>query len=313
MIFPPQRRCFLRLLIGCVAEKFNIHFGIAGWSYPDWTGYVYPRGVKDPLAFLASYVDVIELNSTFYRPPSERDGRSWLERTSACPGFFFTAKLHQAITHQDNVTTDLARRFHAGLGPLAAAGKLRHLLAQFRYDFDDVPAHRDQISRIRENFSDLANLTLELRHSSWQAPAALDWLEALGVTVANLDYPLARNSFDLRECRVGVHRYLRLHGRNAAAWFDRCAGRDETYNYLYSKPELEEIRQRAHRLAESAQSLTVIANNHFQGKEVANILQLKALLTGQPVPAPPLLVERYPDLKTMARPEADLWNTKNGE
>ena len=28
----------------------NIAFGIAGWSYPDWTGSVYPPGVKDKLA-----------------------------------------------------------------------------------------------------------------------------------------------------------------------------------------------------------------------------------------------------------------------
>ena len=34
--------------------------------------------------------------------------------------------------------------------------------------------------------------------------------------------------------------YLRLHGRNTKAWFSK-AGRDDTYNYLYSKDEMDSI------------------------------------------------------------------------
>jgi uncharacterized protein YecE (DUF72 family) len=120
--------------------------------------------------------------------------------------------------------------------------------------------------------------------------------------VANLDYPQARASFNLAECRVGADRYLRLHGRNAAAWFDKKAGRDETYNYYYSHAELEGIRQRAETLRRDSRSLTVVANNHFQAKEVANILQLKAMMTGRKVPVPPGLLARYPELKDIAAP-----------
>ena len=47
-------------------------------------------------------------------------------------------------------------------------------------------------------------------------------------------------------------------------------------------------------------SLTMIANNHYQGKEAVNILQIKSRLTGRKVPVPPLLAERYPDLREIA-------------
>ena len=47
----------------------DIRCGVAGWSYPDWEGYVYPAGVRDHLGYLLRYVDMIEINSTFYRPP----------------------------------------------------------------------------------------------------------------------------------------------------------------------------------------------------------------------------------------------------
>ncbi len=281
----------------------KIAFGIAGWSYPDWTGYVYPAGVKPQLAYVARFVDVIEINSTFYRPPSARAAAAWLRQVKQHPAFYFTAKLHQDITHRGRLEESLAAQFDSGFAPLKEAGRLRHLLAQFRYDFDDTPGHREQLRRIRDRFAPLAHLTLELRHNSWQAPAALAFLESLAVTVANLDYPLSKTAFNLAQCRVGRDRYLRLHGRNRAAWFDRRAGRDETYNYLYSRPELAEIGRRAAALAEAADSLTVVANNHFQGKELANILQLKSTLTNTRVPVPAPLLGHYPELREIARPE----------
>ncbi len=277
-----------------------IAYGIAGWSYPDWSGTVYPPGVRDKLAYAARYVDAIEINSTFYAPPSKRNSEDWLRRVADLPAFFFTAKLHQDFTHRGSLEESLAAPFEEGLRPLADGGRLRHLLAQFKYDFNDRPDHREHLRRIRNRFAPLAHLTLELRHNSWQSPDALAFLDALDVTVANLDYPLSKTAFNLEHCLVGNHRYLRLHGRNRAAWFDKTAGRDETYNYFYSRPELEAIGRRAQTLADSAQTVTVIANNHYRGKEMANILQLKSLLTGAKVPVPPPLLAAYPELDAIA-------------
>lgn len=284
----------------------RIRVGIAGWSYPDWEGYVYGRGVKDKLRFIAGYVDMIEINSTFYRPPAERNSESWLRQTADLPDFYFTAKLHQEITHERVLGDDMVQSFRKGLAPLAAAGRLKHLLAQFRWDFADQPETRQHLSAIREKFHDMPPLVLELRHASWQSPQALEFLEGLCVTVANLDYPLAKNSFSLQECRVGRDGYLRLHGRNAEKWFDKKAGRDETYNYCYSAGEIEGIKDRALSLAKTYRMLTIVANNHYEGKEVANALQLKASLSGRKVKVPPALLGRYPDLKAIAEPEAGM-------
>jgi uncharacterized protein YecE (DUF72 family) len=249
---------------------------------------------------VAGYVDVIEINSTFYRPPDARTAASWAQRTADCPGFFFTAKIHQDVTHRGEITPEMVRAFHEGLRPLTAEGRLKHLLAQFRYDFADNGAARAHLERLRSGFGDITHLTLELRHISWEAPDALAFLGGLGVSVANLDYPTARNSFNLPQSGVGEHAYLRLHGRNAAAWFDKGAGRDQTYNYLYSRAELEGIRGRAWDIAKMSSSLTVVANNHYQGKEMVNALQLKSMLAGQKVPAPAGLLEKYPELREYA-------------
>ena len=200
----------------------------------------------------------------------------------------------------------MVRAFHEGFAPLTDAGRLKHLLAQFRWDFADQPETRQHLSAIHEKFRDMPQLVLELRHASWQSPQALEFLGGLGVTVANLDYPLAKNSFSLQECRVGPDGYLRLHGRNAEKWFDKKAGRDETYNYYYSAREIDGIKDRALSLAKTYRALTIVANNHYEGKEVANALQMKASLSGRKVKVPPALLGRYPDLKATAKPDAGM-------
>ena len=278
----------------------QISFGVAGWSYPDWNGTVYPRGLRDKLGFMACYVDMMEINTTFYRPVDARLAEGWLKQVADQPEFFFSAKIHQEVTHRFSLDATAIDRFIEGLRPLREAGKLRHWLAQYKYDFEDNAGHRDYLSRVRDAFAGSAALVLELRHNSWQNEEALAFLDRLGVTVATLDYPLARNSFNLPVCLVGASAYFRLHGRNSRAWFDKTARRDATYNYMYSLPELNEIRARAARLSKAKKHLTVVANNHYGGKEVANVLQLKALMTGGKVKIPDLLLRAFPELRELA-------------
>jgi uncharacterized protein YecE (DUF72 family) len=278
----------------------RVAVGVAGWSYPDWEGFVYPPGIKDPLEYVSQFVDVVEINSTFYRPPDARTAASWERRTAHRPEFFFTAKIHQDVTHRGRVDAALVAAFRTGLQPLRDAGRLQHLLAQFKWDFADTPDARAHLERVRDAFAGPAALTLELRHSSWQGPAALAFLKGLGVSVACLDYPLAHNSFSMRLTGVGDDAYLRLHGRNAKAWFSKGAGRDETYNYLYSPAEVADIAKRGQEIARMSSSLTVIANNHYQGKEMVNALQLKAHFAKAHVAVPAPLRERYPALREIA-------------
>lgn len=273
-----------------------IWFGIAGWSYEDWIDVVYPRGTRDTLSFVAKYVDLLEINSSFYRPPTAKTAQAWTRGAKINPRLHFTAKVHQSFTHTPEPDFSNSHTFVDGLKPLADSGRLLTMLAQFRYDFADVPANRDRIRRIRDHCAPLGPMTTELRHRSWQAPEALQFLSGEQLSVANLDYPTSRDSFDLPLCKVGKLRYLRLHGRNRDAWFSQ-AGRNDTYNYLYSRDELDQIARRTAALAKESEGLIVVANNHFRGKEMVNILELKAKISGSPVSAPPLLKHHYPELR----------------
>jgi uncharacterized protein YecE (DUF72 family) len=276
-----------------------MYIGIAGWSYPDWEGIVYTDPKADQLAYVSRFVDCIEINSTFYRPPFERNTKSWLARTAPRPEFFFTAKLHQSITHEGKIDPTVVKQFHEGFRPFLDAGKLKHLLAQFRYDFTDAPASRQHLTRIVEQFGRAFSLIVEVRHKSWEKPESLDFLGNLGLGVANLDYPTSKQSFNLQYCTVGKAGYFRLHGRNAEKWFSKSS-RDEVYNYLYNEKELATIKERLDSLGKAFESLTVIANNHFRGAELANAIELKALVSGQKQPVPEGLAKTYPNLAKIA-------------
>ena len=91
-----------------MAPVMEVRIGTAGWSYPSgagtWDGIFYPargRGIRprgfDELAYYAERFDTVEVNSTFYRPPSAAVTRRWVARTP--PGFVFSVKLYQQFTH----------------------------------------------------------------------------------------------------------------------------------------------------------------------------------------------------------------------
>ncbi len=277
----------------------KVYIGIAGWSYQDWKGIVYTDSKIDQLEYVSRFVDCIEINSTFYRPPFEKTTKSWLQRTSRKKDFFFTAKLHRDFTHKGKIDAEMVKYFHNGFEPFLEADKLRHLLVQFRYDFADCPDSRRHLSGIVEKFCDAFELVVEVRHRSWQEKEALEFLQELGVSVCNLDYPTAWNSFNLQRCTVGQSGYFRMHGRNKAKWFSK-AGRDETYDYYYNDEELAGINKRIEKLVEAFEFLTVIANNHYRGAELANAIELKALVSGEKQLVPAGLLKTYPNLVLIA-------------
>src|SRR2546427_11616963 len=91
------------------AAEHQIRIGPAGWSYKDWEGTVYPpHGSKfDPLAYLASFFDTIEINSPFYRIPPPQHARSWVRRVGGNPDFKFATKVFRGFTHEEYAQADV--------------------------------------------------------------------------------------------------------------------------------------------------------------------------------------------------------------
>jgi uncharacterized protein YecE (DUF72 family) len=202
----------------------RIRVGTSGWSYPDWAGVFYPpqkpRGF-DELAYLARFFDAVEVNSSFYRPPTARMGESWLRRTP--PGFEFTYKLYQKFTHERPLAwtpADVAE-YKAGLEPVRAAGRLGAVLAQFPWSFCADDAAFRHLEAVRRDFGDLP-LVVEVRHVSWTGPQAVKFLKDAGMGFCCIDQPPSRSGVPPMTLVTSPVGYVRLHGRNREAWFKRA-------------------------------------------------------------------------------------------
>ncbi len=270
----------------------EIRVGPAGWSYEDWKGKVYPDPPPpgfDSLSYLSRFFDFLEVNSSFYRPPSPRMSEGWARRTPR--GFVFAAKAWGKFTHDEaGFSPAEARLFLEGLAPIQSAGKLGAILLQFPWFFRDTAEARDRIRRAADALRGGAPLAVELRHRSWLG--ALDFLRDQGLSFCNIDQPASSAAITGTRHVTGPVAYVRLHGRNAEAWFSRRAGRDEKYDYLYSPEELSGWVEASRTMR--ADRVFVVTNNHYRGKAVVNALQIRRAL-GMPVEVPPALRAAYGD------------------
>jgi uncharacterized protein YecE (DUF72 family) len=294
---------------GISAPAGIVRVGPAGWSYPDWAGYVYPtrraKGFHEA-AYLAQFFDTIEINTSFYQPLHPDHAAQWIERVAANPRFVFTAKLWQRFTHDIRSTTSGSvaadeRAVRAGFDVLRAANRLGAVLLQFPFSFHRTAETVAYLSALIKRFADYP-LVVEVRHGSWDSPETLELLHSSGVSFCNIDQPLIGRSLGPSAEATSTVGYVRLHGRRYDTWFsdDAKIPTHERYNYLYSAEELAPWVMRVRKVAEQARQTFVVTNNHFQGKSVVNALQLINILKGTKVKVPEPLRRQYPQLEEIA-------------
>jgi uncharacterized protein YecE (DUF72 family) len=298
----------------------NIRVGTAGWSYKDWDGIFYPPGMRSrkihPLEYLARFFDTTEINTSFYGPLKPELAKLWCRKVVAVNrNFLFTAKLYRAFTHSPlavmeptsaatiRPTDEDEIRTREGLDALANAGKLGALLIQFPVSFKNTSLNREYLERLLRQFIEYPRV-VEVRHSSWNDAATLAAFTQKNVGFCNIDQPVLGRSLAPTEHVTAPIAYVRLHGRNYSEWFD-SDNRNDRYNYLYKEKELEGWKERIANVAERAQTTYVITNNHFESKAGVNALELKAMISGKRVPAPPMLIQKYPELRKFADPQED--------
>ena len=290
------------------ASRHMLRIGPAGWSYPDWAGFVYPsrrpRGFHEA-AYLSEFFDTIEINTSFYQPLKPETAKQWIDLVSANRNFVFAAKLWQRFTHDIAFSTTGSagdeRAVRAGFDVLCAGGKLGAVLLQFPFSFHRTKENMAYLSAVLLRFRDYPRV-VEVRHDTWNAPETLALLREHGAAICNIDQPIIGRSLAPSAEATSPVGYVRLHGRRYDTWFtdDENVPAHERYNYLYSAEELEPWIARVCKVSEHTQLSFVIANNHFQGKAVVNALQLISILKHKKVKVPEPLRQHYPELNAIA-------------
>lgn len=277
---------------------------IAAWYPPA------AKSAADRLRYYAERYDTVEVDSSFYGLPSERNSALWAERTP--PGFTFHVKAFAMLTRHGvkpeqlpatlraaydleldrygrvvhppaGLREEIFAWFLSALSPLRDAGKLGVMLLQFPPYFVATPANRAYIARAASLLAP-DRVAVEFRHASWVEPEELTrtlaLLADLGLTYVGVDEPRLDSAGVLPPvtAATGEIGYVRFHGRNAATWNARVGSAAERFKYDYSEDELAEWVAPLRRLAEETAVTYAMFNNCYGDYAPRNARQLSSLL-----------------------------------
>ena len=279
------------------------------------SGAFYPPAASTPaerLRFYAQNFPIVEVDSTYYGLPSERNAALWVERTPA--DFTFDLKAYALFTHHPTQVRSLPKdvrealdvkarqkanvyyrdlpsalrdemwqRFASALLPLDSAGKLGVVLFQFPPWFMPGSESTDYILEVKEERLPQYTVAVEFRNNRWLSDTnrqrTLRFLSDHRLPFVCVDEPQGfRSSVPPVVEATAADALVRFHGRNADAWERKGITAAERFAYLYPEEELQEWVDPIHRLAEKAERVHVLMNNCHQDWAVRNARQMGQLL-----------------------------------
>jgi uncharacterized protein YecE (DUF72 family) len=298
----------------------GVRVGTASWTDKTLvdSGKFYPSDAKKPdqrLAFYAENFPVVEVDSTYYGLPSERNADLWVERTP--DDFVFNVKAFALLTQhpttarglpkdlREKVAVEKARyyprdlpaevtdeawtRFLAALRPLHAASKLGAILFQFPEWFPPSRENRAYVvecgDRLEATLPGVA-CAVEFRNDRWMLDderqrRTLELLEEHALPYVCVDMPQGfKTSIPPVAAATAPLAVVRFHGRRNDTWGRRGVSVHEKFGYDYAEEELQEWTPRIDDLAAQAREVHVLMNNCYQDYAVRSARAMAQLLLG---------------------------------
>jgi uncharacterized protein YecE (DUF72 family) len=282
-----------------------IRIGTCSWADEALSKWFYPPklAAKERLAWYAQHFDTVEVDSTFYRLPSESMVEGWAERTPE--DFTMHIKAFGLMTRHpvkaETIPPDLRdempldergrvdrpprelraeifSRFLAALEPLRTAGKLGGILFQLPPYVVYKDSSLEYLAWARAQLEGYEML-VEFRHRSWLDEEnridSLAFLERIGASYVVVDAPrseTARNLVPTIVATTSPLAYVRFHGRNLGTWNKRGGSAAERFDYLYSDDELGEWVEPLQELAGESEEAYAFFNNNASSEDPDNPL-----------------------------------------
>jgi uncharacterized protein YecE (DUF72 family) len=213
---------------------------------------------------------VVEVDSSFYRPPAPYLIRRWAERTP--DGFRFTLKVPRDVTHEATgpLPVQVLDRFLASLEPLRSRSKLGAVVLQFPGSFR-ARTGQERLENLLNAIPREYPLAVELRHASWWTDTTRTLLKARRAALVWSVVPDVRPP----PWVTGDFLYARFIGDRALTQFDRIQ-RD-------AEPDIVAMKKRLEDEGRPLDTVFAFANNHFMGFGPATAALILKVL-GEPVP-----------------------------
>lgn len=253
----------------------EILIGTSGYDYPEWKGVFYPENLKraDFLGWYATQFNALELNNTFYTMPSKERLLSFYERSEG--KLSFSIKANRLLTHETGPAWQtVASDFRSATEPLLEKNCLSAILFQFPESFHYTNDNRIYLSDLLKTFDGFPSF-IEFRHKEWIRESVFEGLLQRNTGIVFCDMPQLKNLPDGSAAKtpfIGSSAYIRMHGRNADAWYvhDASGNGSARYDYEYSADELDEIISVIRTAEEEGKKVQVYFNNHPKGSGARN-------------------------------------------
>ncbi|MEU4832920.1 DUF72 domain-containing protein [Streptosporangium sp. NPDC023615] len=295
----------------------RILVGTASWTHRSLleSGW-YPGDASDPakrLAYYASRFPVVEVDATYYHPPSLGTVRGWRDRTP--PGFTFDVKAFSLLTghptrpaslYKDlqeelgappqrnlylkdvppEITEEVWWRFLETLEPLHASGRLGAVLFQFPPWFPIGEGPRRYVLECARRCAPM-RISVEFRNHTWMdednREETLAFLAEHDLPYVGVDMPQGHaSSMPPILAATSDLAVVRLHG-HSERWTSKNI--DERFRYLYSEDELRRWAARVGELSERAKVTHVLFNNCCADNSQRNASRFRELVGGLEGPA----------------------------
>jgi uncharacterized protein YecE (DUF72 family) len=267
----------------------TIKVGTASWTDKTLiaSGW-YPADVTTPeerLRFYAKQFGVVEVDSTYYTPPNERNSVAWAERTP--DDFVFNIK--EGVTKNlylkdvpAKTVEEVWERFLSALEPLHTAGKLGAVLFQFPQWFPIGRANKQYILECADRAKPY-RICVEFRNKTWLSESnreeTLDFLRSYALPYVCVDMPQGYpSSVPPVVAATADLAVVRFHGHS-----DKWNSRDiyERFGYKYTKKELVGWVPKLAELSGQADRTYVLMNNCRDDYAQTNAQQLADLLAAE--------------------------------
>jgi len=294
-----------------------IRVGTASWTDPTLLKEAdfYPRRsmtAEERLRFYSAIFPLVEVDATYYHPPTRDLTGLWVERTPA--DFRMDVKAYALFTHHPAETrslwTEVAEQlpedqrekrrtylsalpepavdrawelFADALLPLDSAGKLGAVFFQFPRWFTPKRDNREYLRQLPQRLPG-HRIAVEFRSSRWLAepddrPRTLELLESAGLSYVCVDEPQGfPSSVPPTVAATADLAVIRFHGHNADNWERKGITPAERFRYLYSEEELARWAPKVEELSEMTGETHVLFNNCYRDYGVNNARQLAGLL-----------------------------------
>ena len=261
----------------------DLLIGTSGYDYPEWKGAFYPENLKrkDFLSYYATKFNALELNNTFYNMPTAERLMTFYERSEG--KLNFSVKANRLLTHEIGADWQTAAKdFKEALKPLSEKDCLSAVLFQLPESFHYTNDNRIYLAKLIQEFEGFP-VMIEFRHKEWIRESVFEGLEKRKAGIVFCDMPQLKNLPDgtvMKTPFVGENAYIRLHGRNARAWYatgDSPNG-SARYCYDYSENELAQFVPIIKQAKREGKKVQVYFNNHPNGSGAKNAGRLREMI-----------------------------------